>query len=146
MDIREKNFVVKALSRLLVDRYTTSDIEAYIYSPLYEVVKFSENYWLMGDLFTSEITLIILPACYNKDIGNQEKNSALVLLVRFLTLPLVVPYVVFFIVVAVGEDILMMIGKLCKWFKGKMCNSANASISQVSPYTNGSENLFISNL
>jgi hypothetical protein len=103
-----------------------------------KVVHRSEKSWLVGELVTSEITLIILP--YRIDIlvrkimmekdRKKIKNIwrfaiQVISLVLFLAI-LLPPVVLAFIALSVGKDIKMMIGRLCYWMIGKLCNSDSA--------------------
>jgi hypothetical protein len=88
----------------------------------YRLVHVSENSWLMGEPVTSKITLI-LPVCYKK-LGEKIEEKfkkmggkwythaypALVNIVRYLTLPLWIHYVMLFITVSIGMDLRKMLG------------------------------------
>jgi hypothetical protein len=134
------------------------------------VVHHSEKSWLMGELVTSKITLLILPNWFwilamkmkakmikknskkledemtkkkMKNMGMNEaskenkmwkvKNKVLDwfimnwwFAIQVLLLVLLFPVVLAFIALSVGEDIKMMIDRLCYWMIGKLCNSDGA--------------------
>jgi hypothetical protein len=108
-------------------------------------VHISEKSWLMGELlFTSEITILILPSRILelvKKIPKNKKNvenwnwkkwwCALVFAIPVLLLVLLLAVllsivVLAFIATSIVMDILWMLGKLCQWMKCKQCNSATS--------------------
>jgi hypothetical protein len=89
----------------------------------YRLVHVSENSWLMGEPVTSKITLIILPVCYKKFVKKIKEKfkkmggkwytlvyPALVKLVRYLTLPLWIHYMMLLITASIGMDLKKMLG------------------------------------
>jgi hypothetical protein len=103
---------------------------------LSKVVHRSEKSWLLGELVTSEITLVILPDRIDtllfEIMMEETKNKNIwwfaiqVLLLVLFSAILLPPVVLAFIALSVGEDIKMMIGRLCYWMIGKLYNSDSA--------------------
>jgi hypothetical protein len=89
-----------------------------------KVVHRSENYWFLGELTTSETTLLILPYCIPKIFHHYKR--------AILLAPLLAVMFIIDIAASVGMDILRMLGKICKWMKCKLCNSASTTAPQVS--------------
>jgi hypothetical protein len=118
-----------------------------------DCVLISENSWLMGEeQKTSEITLLILPSRILELVEAMYKNRnnvgkwvrkkwccVLVFAIPVLLLVLLLAVLLAIMVsasipVSIGMDICMLIGKLCKWIKGKLCNSTSANRPEVSAY------------
>jgi hypothetical protein len=84
-----------------------------------KVVHLSETYWFMGEPRREKTTLFFL---------SRRRQ------VHVFVYPLVPLQVLACITASIVMDILRMTGKICKWMKGKLRNSASTNRPQVSSY------------
>jgi hypothetical protein len=117
-------------------------------SAYYRLVHVSENSWLMGELVTSQITLIVLPSCIEtlgkKILAGVRKNRWCAI---FFPVALPFAIVVFhimlvFIAASIGRDILMMMVKLFYCPKSKTGSENRPEVSSNIIYRLFSEREF----